>query len=313
MNQQNSTNHIFFGSTQIKLPMIKPELIQQAEAVSIVDYLASKGIEPVKAVGPELVYYSPLREENNASFFVNQSKNKFHDFTNDEHKGNVCRLVQLLEQCNFPQAVAKLLEYQGEPVKEYAHLFLSATESKAAIKPQTIITPLRNPVLLNYVREREVPHSIATKYLKEVMTTAKDRTYFCVGFENDSGGFALRNKYFQGCEGEQDITTFDLPGREKVIVFEGFFDFLSALVYRQLQAPNLPVVVLNSISNRKKAVEYLRQFEEVKCFLDRDQAGRDCFRLMRERDGLPVKDCSTLYDGFNDFNDFLRKVPQNSK
>ena len=313
MNQQNSTNHIFFGSTQIKLPMIKPELIQQAEAVSIVGYLASKGIEPVKAVGPELVYYSPLREEKNASFFVNQTKNKFHDFTNDDHKGNVCRLVQLLEQCNFPQAVAKLLKYQGEPVKEYAHLFLSATESKAAIKQQTVIVPLRNPGLLNYVTERGIPQSMATKYLQEVMTTASDRTYFYVGFRNDSNGYALNNKSFKRVEGPADITTFDLPGREKVTVFEGFFDFLSALVYCQLQAPKSPTVVLNSTSNRTKAVEYLRQFKEVKCFLDRDKAGADCFRLMRDRDKLPVKDCSTLYDGFNDFNDFLRKVPQNSK
>ncbi|AEI50661.1 toprim domain-containing protein [Runella slithyformis] len=292
--------------------MINPELVQQAQAVSIVDYLASRGIEPVKAVGKELVYFSPLREEKNPSFFVNPTKNKFHDHTNEDHKGNVFRLVQLLEQCNFPQAVAKLLEFDGEPVKEYAHLFLSATETKAQLKQQTIITPLRNPVLLNYVRERGIPHSMATKYLQEVMTTRNDRSYFTVGFANDSGGFAIRNKYFKGCEGASDITTFDLPGRKTVLVFEGCFDFLSAMVYRQLQAPNLPVVVLNSTSNRKKAVEYLKQFEEVKCFLDRDKPGMDCFRLMLERDGLPVKDCSTLYEGFKDFNEFLMKVAQNN-
>ena len=285
--------------------MIKPELIQQAEAVSIVDYLASRGIEPVKAVGPELVYYSPLREEKNASFFVNQTKNVFHDFTNDDHKGNTIRLVQLLEQCNFPQAVAKLLEYQGEPLKEYAPLFLSATESKAAIKPQTDIAPLTNPVLLNYVRERAIPHSIATKYLKEVTTTVKGSTYFSVGFGIDSGGFAVRNKYFQGWEGEPDITTFDLRCRTVVAVFEGFFDFLSALVFYGLEAPRMPTVILNSTANRKKSIYYLRQFEQVNCFLDRDQAGRDCLRLLSNVEGLNVKDCSTLYAGFKDFNEFL--------
>lgn len=292
--------------------MIKPELIQQAAAVSIVGYLASRGIEPVKAVGKELVYYSPLRDEKDPSFFVNPTKNVFRDFINDEHKGNILRLVQLLESCNFPQAVAKLLEHQGQAVKEYAELFLSATESKAAIKRQTIIAPLRNPVLINYAQERGIPYTIATSYLKEVMTTAKDRTHFSLGFGNDSGGFALRNKHFKGCEGASDITTFDLPSRDTAIVFEGFFDFLSALVYANRQTPNVPVVVLNSTSNRNKAVDYLSQFGQIKCFLDNDKSGNECFRLMRDRDGLPVKDCSTIYEGFNDFNDFIIKNRQNS-
>lgn len=287
---------------------INPELMKQAEAVSIVDYLASKGVEPLKAVGKELVYVSPLRDETNASFFVNPTKNKFHDFTNEEHRGNIFRLVQILESVNFPQAVAKLLEFKGQPVKEYAHLFLSATE-KTTVKQQTIIVPLTNPVLINYVKERGIPHSIATKYLHEVMTTAKDRTYFTVGFRNDSDGFTLRNKYYKGCEGVSDITTFNLESRAVVAVFEGFFDFLSALVYYKLEAPRIPTVVLNSTTNRKKAVEYLRQFEQVNCFFDRDKSGVDCFRLLSDRDGLPVKDQSTIYEGFNDFNEFLVKQP----
>lgn len=288
--------------------MIKQELIDQAEAVSIVDYLASKGIEPVKAVGKEVVYHSPLRDDKNASFFVNLEKNKFKDFANEEHRGNVFRLVQLMEDCNFPQAVAKLLEFDGKPVEKYTNLFLSATDIEP-IKQQTIITaPVKNPVLINYLQERGIPYSLGKKYLHEVMTTAKDRVYFYVGFQNDSEGYALRNKSFKRCLGVQDINTFDLASRKTVAVFEGFFDFLSALVYYGLEAPRIPTVVLNSTNNRKKAVEYLRQFEQVNCFFDRDKAGQDCFRLLHDSDGLPVKDFSTIYEGFKDFNEYLIKT-----
>ena len=289
--------------------MIKQELIEQAAAVSIVDYLASKGIEPVKAVGEEVVYHSPLRDDKNASFFVNLEKNKFKDFANDEHRGNIFRLVQLLDNCNFPQSVAKLLEFDGKPVEKYQNLFLSATDiAQHPIKQQTIIVKqVKNPILLNYLQERCIPYSLGKKYLHEVMATAKDRVYFYVGFQNDSGGYALRNKSFKRCLDSQDITTFDLDTRKTAAVFEGFFDFLSALVYYKLEVPRIPTVVLNSTNNRKKAIEYLRQFEQVNCFFDRDKTGQDCFRLMRDSDGLPVKDQSTVYEEFNDFNEFLIK------
>lgn len=284
---------------------IQPELIEKALSVSIVDYLATKGIEPVKAVGKQLVYLSPLRDDKNPSFFVNPTKNKFKDFVNEEHRGNVFRLVQLLEGCNFPQAVAKLLDFQGQPVKDYANLFLSATEIEKPIRQQTIIVPLRNPVLLDYLEKRCIPFSLGKSYLEEVMTTANDRTYFYVGFRNDSNGFALRNRSFKRCHGSQDITTFDLPSRKAVAVFEGFFDFLSAMVHFGRQTPKIPTVVLNSTANRGKAVEYLRQFEEINSFLDRDKSGIECLRLLREKDGLTVNDCSTIYEGYNDFNEFL--------
>ncbi|MFN8344035.1 MAG: toprim domain-containing protein [Spirosomataceae bacterium] len=288
--------------------MINHELIKQAEAVAIVDYLASKGIEPVKAIAKELVYYSPLRNDNNPSFFVNPVINKFKDFANDEHCGNIFRLVQLMEDCKFPQAVAKLLEFDGKPVEKYASLFLSATDTEP-IKQQTIITdPVKNPVLINYLKERGIPYSLAKKYLYEVMNTAKDRVYFYVGFRNNSDGYALRNRSFKRCLGTQDITTFDLESRKTVAVFEGFFDFLSALVLFGLEVPRIPTVVLNSTNNRKKAIEYLREFEQVNCFFDRDKSGEECFRLLRDRDGLPVKDQSKMYEGYNDLNDFLTKT-----
>ncbi len=266
--------------------MIDPELVSKAESVSIVDYLASKNIEPVKAAGKELLYLSPLRNEKDPSFYVNPTKNKFRDFTNEEHKGNVFRLVQLLEGCNFPQAVAKLLEFDGKPVEKYANLFLSATEIQKPIHQQTIITqPVKNPVLINYLQERKIPYSLGKKYLHEVMTTKKDRVYFLVGFPNNSGGFSLRNKYYKGCEGVQDITTFDLDSCNNVAVFEGFFDFLSALVYYGLEAPRIPTVVLEirPATEKRRWVSCIK-LKSSTVFRPWQIRRRMFFKLMRDRD-----------------------------
>jgi DNA primase len=291
--------------------MIDPELIIKAQSVPIVDYLASKGFEPVNAVGKELVYFSPLREEKNASFYVNPAKNRFHDFTNDEHKGNVIRLAQLLEGINFPQAVTGLLTFKGSTVEFSAKppFFSATTPEKTTYQSGAAFSQLQNPSLINYLNERAIPYSLGKKYLHEVMTTAKGRNYYNVGFKNDSNGFALRNKHFKGCEGVQDITTFDLANHRKAVaVFEGFFDFLSALVWFGLETPRVPTVVLNSTGNRTKAVSFLSQFEKVNCFLDRDKTGKECFERMIRVDKLNAVDCSGIYEGYNDFNEFLVKV-----
>lgn len=145
------------------------------------------------------------------------------------------------------------------------------------------------------------------KYLHEVITNAEDRTYYSVGFPNDSNDFALRNKYVKDCTGIQDITTFDRSGRTTVTVFEDFFDFLSALVWFGLETPRLASVVLNTTNNRKKAVNYLSQFAQINCFFALNKSGMECLRLFQERDGLNVKDCSDIYEGCNDFNEFLMK------
>lgn len=284
-------------------------MIQQAQAVSIVDYLASKGFEPVKAVGKELAYLSPLRNEVDASFYVNPDKNRFKDFANDDYCGDVIRLMQLLEGISFPLAVSRLLDFRDSTWEKSDTLFLSAAKtSQTSLSKQTDIRfPLQHPALINYLAERAIPYSLGKKYLLEVITQVGNNRYFSVGFRNDSGGYATRNKYHKGNEGPQDITTFDIGNRSTVAVFEGFFDFLSALVWFGLEEPRISTVVLNSTANRKKALEFLCQFEKVNCFLDRDKAGIECFRLLQERDGLNAKDCSGIYERQNDFSGFLMK------
>ncbi|WP_428662119.1 toprim domain-containing protein [Runella sp.] len=306
MGQNSQTEFSSVGSSSLQ-SMISTSLIQQAQAVPIVDYLASQGFEPLRATGKEFAYLSPLRHEHEASFFVNTAKNRFTDFAHDDYKGDVIRLVQLLEGLNFPMAVSRLLDFKGKAWQRSESLFLSAAKTESASpSTQTDITfPVQHPALINYLKQRGIPYSLGKKYLHEVVTRVDDKEYFSVGFRNDSNGFAIRNRYHKGNTGPQDITTLDIGNRGTVAVFEGFFDFLSALVWFGLETPRISTVVLNSTSNRKRAVEFLSQFEKVNCFLDRDKAGVECLRILEERDGLNISDFSTVYDGFKDFNKFL--------
>jgi len=64
------------------------------------------------------------------------------------------------------------------------------------------------------------------KYCSEIIFRTYDKTNIALGFKNDSGGYELRNEFFKGSNTPTDVTTFKNKA-EKVVVFEGFFDFLS--------------------------------------------------------------------------------------
>jgi hypothetical protein len=54
--------------------------ITEAKNIPLADYLQSIGIMPCKRQGNNLWYYSPFRNETEASFKVNLNRNEWYDF-----------------------------------------------------------------------------------------------------------------------------------------------------------------------------------------------------------------------------------------
>ncbi|KAA6334371.1 DNA primase [termite gut metagenome] len=94
--------------------------------ISIRGYLAGKNIHPVKHYGYYGMYYSPIREDRNASFKVDFHKNLWKDFGTDEG-GTLIDIVMHMEHCSFHEAAGKLKEkYAGMEVV----FFLSRESSR---------------------------------------------------------------------------------------------------------------------------------------------------------------------------------------
>ena len=98
---------------------------------------------------------------------------------------------------------------------------------------------------------------------------------------------------------------------EAVTVFEGFIDFLSALTYYRRNITT-PVIVLNSVTMKDKAVETIRKMEvsQVHLYLDRDKSGRELTESFEQQfhRAMSIVDNSDLYIGHKDFNAFLVKT-----
>jgi 5S rRNA maturation endonuclease (ribonuclease M5) len=94
-----------------------------------------------------------------------------------------------------------------------------------------------------------------------------------------------------------------------VTVFEGFIDLLSALTFYRVATPQTPVIVLNGVSLKQKAVSVINQMSagKVYLYLDRDDAGQRLGQYFQKH--LPSQtslvDKSGLYQDYKDFNQFL--------
>ncbi|WP_162793777.1 toprim domain-containing protein [Runella rosea] len=285
-------NRIFFDK----------ETIEQAKTVSIPVFLQSIGIEPLKTVGNEWLYLSPLRNEKTASFYVNTSKNCFTDFGGSEQmKGDSIRLVQIVNNCHFKEAVKVLLGLAPQTISFSFSGHSTSTKNGLTV---AAVKPLTHTALIKYVQSRGIALNLAKAYLNEVHYLSNDKPYFAVGFRNDNDGFELRNSLgFKG-KTANGVSTFDL-GTDSIAVFEGFFDFLSALQHYDKQAPSISTIVLNTTNNLKAVLPILAQYRQINTFLDNDKAGLQALKTLINS-CLNVKNyASLLYPNHKDFNAYL--------
>ena len=294
-----------------RLAMIDSTEIQRIKThVAITDVLAGRGIMPVFRTGDELLYCSPLRTDGKPSFSVNVRANVFNDLVVKEHRGDVVRLVSLLDGVGFAVAIKTLQDFEGIP--DRPSFLLSGPSSVMTAKAETIrdVKLPQNPALLRYIESRGISVGIARMYLHEVHYVHDNRYLYALGFRNDKDGYFLRNGV--GCKrniGPSSITTVTgtAPDGRTANVFEGAFDFLSALEFYGKNKPMFTTYVLNSVSNLASVVETAGRYQRINAYFDRDKAGQNAFATLKAQN-LPVIDRFGLFteqDTINDFNDFL--------
>ncbi|MVM37063.1 hypothetical protein GO730_04290 [Spirosoma sp. HMF3257] len=161
---------------------------------------------------------------------------------------------------------------------------------------------------MDYIMSRGIPPLLAKRYLHEVRYRNGNREYYAVGFKTDKDSYALRSKLFKGWLGASAIRTIPVAGSTSVDVFEGFFDFLSALTYKKQLRPECTTIILNSTTNLAQALPGLEGAKRIHTYFDNDKAGRAAYGQLRSSN-FPVYDRSNLYADYNDFNDMIRQRP----
>jgi hypothetical protein len=269
--------------------------ISEAKKVSIVDYLSGKGFNQSY---PNW-YCSPLRNENEPSFHVTEEK-IWYDHGIGKG-GNILDLVMILDNVDLSGAIKILARVEHSDPVVLANISYPKHDHVVIIDQ---VNDLMHPQLLSYLDDRGIPWTTAQKYCKQLSYHIGDNKYYAIGFKNQSEGWELRNKFFKGGSSPKDITV--IKGNHTLILFEGFFDFLSFMTLYPM-AHDCTFIILNSLALLERAFPFIKKSVKTITLFDNDPAGKEaCEKLSYEFHIVNMEHLnSTIYPNHKDFNDYL--------
>lgn len=290
--------------------------IEQSKKLSIIDFLDKENVTLKKKKGNAYWYLSPFRDEKTASFKVSKKENLWYDYAIKEG-GDLVELVKrMYNKHSVSDALAYLASKNIATVDKAIETAIAAKEYTTTKMNDVKLLPLSNHSLLSYFSSRRIDITIGKMYCREIHYKVEQKHYYGIAFGNLSEGHEVRNPYFKGCIGHKDITllahTFN-EWQSGCLVFEGFMDFLAymTLVKQQdrwfvVESP-CDYMILNSVANLKRALQYLDRYTHIHCFLDNDQAGRKTVESISNVFEYRVTDESFRYADYKDVNDYLMK------
>lgn len=273
--------------------------IGEIKDLDMVDFLSSLGHEPTKVRNNDYWYRSPLRNEKEASFKVNRRMNRWYDHGIGKG-GSLIDFGIAYYPCTIGEFLQKFTD-GSLFVKPHFHPAVPAEkETRISIIDEADIHSM---ALIDYLEYRNISLTVAERYCREVRYGLDGKTFFGIGFHNDSGGYEIRNPYFKTSSSPKDITTIDSIS-DQVNVFEGFMDFLSFKShFRDGPENSFDAVVLNSLSFFEKARPFMERHTGCNLYLDNDNSGQNCMLHARSLD-LKYVDKSMLYGRFKDLNEW---------
>jgi len=251
---------------------------KQLNSIALEEVLRALGHLPAKQTEKEAWYLNPFALESQASFKVDLKQNRWYLFS-EGVGGNTTDFLQKYFNCS----IADTLKW----VSDHSFFSFHPQEKKEASKPPPSykidrICDLQHPNLKAYLTQRGLSAAVYP-FVKEVHFSFGSKKLYAIGFENRSGGWELRNRYYKGVLNSHDLSLFSFgytlpdrhntsPTESKVMVFEGFMDALSFIELQKSYQGDL--LVLNSIALIGRALDCLSDYPVIGLFLDNDKRGR---------------------------------------
>lgn len=271
--------------------------MKTARDISITRVLYDIGHEPVKVINESQWYLSPLRKERKPSFKVNTMLNRWYDF-GDQRGGNIIDLIIQIYGFTPGEALRYLSKYDVNTILS------SFGQQKPSNQIELLeVKPIQHKALKDYLQSRCIREDIYQEYCKEVHYQVRGKRYFAVGFENQTGGYELRSKFFKGCIGKKDIS-YIKNNSSRLLVFEGFIDFLSLLSLGENLKED-DAIVLNSVANAKKIYTLLDNYPLTSLYLDNDEAGDKYTEALIQHAKRGISDQRHNYEKAKDLNEYL--------
>ena len=272
----------------------------QFNSISLEEVLQNLGHLPTKQNEKEAWFLNPFSTENHASFKLDKRNNVWYLHSEGIGGNNIDFMMKYLNV-----SVKEVLEWaESQNFSSFQNQNFPNQKLENLHKNYEIIEvkEIQHPALLQYLKSRKVENQ---KHLvSEIHYQMNDKKYFGIGFKNDSDGYEIRNAYSKICLGKKDITTIK-NNSKSLLVFEGFFDFLSFKnIEESLENEPSDYMILNSVSMIHKIKNSLENYEKIDLYFDNDEAGNRAVEIVRNENNS-AEDCRILYSNFKDLNDWL--------
>lgn len=274
--------------------------------IPIISILSHFGIKYSKINEREAWYFAWTRQEKTPSVKVNLRENLFFDFGLGQGGTVIDVLLSLKGFRDVKDAMVYLTEFaEGHLVKGDFH----TSESQIRLPREPLlkivsVEELKNEQLFKYLKKRAINAEVAKRYCCELNYEIHMKTWFGIGFKNDLGGYEIRSEYFKGSSSPKAISSVK-NGNDILLVFEGFFDFLSLASFCPDLEKRFDILVLNSVANiGKMTMEYFQKYVSIYAFLDNDNAGKIALEKL-EKHGVKVFDFSNRFHPHKDLNEWL--------
>ncbi|BCY28973.1 toprim domain-containing protein [Flavobacterium okayamense] len=276
--------------------------LEKARNISIELVLQKMNYTPSKTIGFDIWYSSPLHDEKTPSFKINTKINKWYDH-GLQKGGNTIDFVAIKFNYSISEVLKFLEKYSDRSVfsfQEQKNIALIFTETESKIKINKV-TEIQHFALKKYLENRKIYNYENESNLREVHYEVNGKKYFGIGFKNNTEGYEIRSKYAKICIGKKDVTHLVKGYKNKLRIFEGFFDYLSFINKFKSDSDFL---ILNSITLINRCDEILSKYDEIELFLDNDAAGNEQTKLTLEKFNNAT-DCRAFYKDFKDLNEWL--------
>lgn len=293
---------------------------EQAKSIPLSEILDKINCQPARTSGHDLYYLAPWRNERTASLHVNTHKNVWYDHGIGEGGGVIQFVCKYLESAGLDHAEAdarRWLKNMFEGMTFIAPVKI-LDKAKDIDERKSIVThvqDIEHPALIQYLESRGLLLEVVREYYKQVSVYNKQsrKSIFALGMKNESGGYALRNKFYEGCAGPNTISFIrgTRPKPDAFHVFEGGPDFVTAVI-RQNNGRRFEqdTIVLHSVSNLKKATPFIKGYGYQTGFtwMHNDKAGEQATANLKKffqmEENLIHVPMNSIYAPYKDMNAF---------
>jgi hypothetical protein len=260
-------------------------------SVSLSDYLIENDFTPISSHNGHTYFQSPFSQKHPAVLLVNDQYNTWYCKGTGKN-GNIIDLLQYTNGCSIPEALTILKAYKVY-LPDERQVKKQEAQAKSAIHILDIKNKIKDPKILDYLKELNLPVAIANQYFKEIGFMQNGIFHRGMGTDTSKNSPLIHVPYLGSCYSDTGYTFFK-GGADKINVFTSHTDLLHAAKIFQRASPSSSMLLFTDLKAFEQARAVMECHKQINLYLPNTPEGKQYIGY-GEWLSVAYKDYSQLY------------------